>query len=362
MKYLDEWRDKDLAQAILAAIWKESNRSLRLMEVCGTHTAAIFRHGLRQLLPAHLELISGPGCPVCVTPVSEIDLILELARQPDVIITTFGDLLAVPGTKQNSLKTVRAEESQVRVVYSPMDALDLAQRHSDKKIIFCAIGFETTAPNIACTLMLARQRQVENFFILPLHKLIPPAMEALLAGNETQIDGFICPGHVSVVIGWQAYQFVSEEYNVPAVVAGFEPVDILTSILAIVRQREAGVARVENCYPRAVKAEGNQRALSSLYEVFEKDDACWRGLGTIPDSGLKLRPEWQEFDARQEFNLCIQQETKDSNTCACGQILKGILAPPDCSLFGNICTPSTPFGPCMVSSEGGCAAYYKYRT
>ncbi len=362
LKHLDEWRDKDLVQALLAAVWRESKTPLRLMEVCGTHTVAIFRHGLRRLLPPHLELISGPGCPVCVTPAAEIDLILELSRQPKVLIASFGDLVGVPGSGQNSLGTARANQAQVRVVYSPMDALELARQYPQKRVVFPAIGFETTAPNVACTLRQARRMGVSNFFILPMHKLIPPAMQALLADGESRIEGFICPGHVSVIIGCRAYRFISRDYGLPAAVAGFEALDILAAVLALVRQHETGQARVENCYVRAVKAEGNRRALALMYEVFEEADAEWRGLGSIPRSGLQLRPEWQEFDVRRHFDLPLKQENTQTkpNPCACGQILKGILRPPQCPLFGHSCTPSTPLGPCMVSSEGSCAAYFNY--
>ncbi len=361
MKYLDELRDKDLAQEFIAAIWQESKSPIRLMEVCGTHTAAIFRHGLRELLPPHLELISGPGCPVCVTPQAEIDLILEMAESPQVIIATFGDLMNVPGSGQESLKTARARQAQVSVVYSPLDALDLAQRNPDKKIVFCAIGFETTAPNIACTLKQARQRQADNFFILAAHKLIPPAMRALLAERKSRIDGFICPGHVSVIIGWQAYRFISEDYGIPAVVAGFEPLDILSAVLSLVRQHESSRAFVENCYPRAVKPEGNRRALALLNDFFITVDSEWRGLGTIPGSGLRLSPDWQQFDALRKFKLFPRQDSNsESGQCACGQILKGILRPTECPVFGNACTPSTPLGPCMVSGEGSCGVYFKY--
>ncbi len=359
MKHMTEFRQPDLSRALMEAIKRSCHKPLRIMEVCGSHTMAIFRHGLKSLLPPQIELISGPGCPVCVTAPQEIEQAISIAAQPGVIMTSFGDMLKVPGTS-GSLAELRAQGADVRLVYSPLDALALAQERPQQKVVFYGIGFETTAPTIAATILAAKHAGVDNFSVLSAHKLIPPAMEALLDDAEVRLDGFLCPGHVSVIIGAQAYEFVSSTYHKPAVIAGFEPVDILDSILRLVKQHEAGQARVEIQYQRAVTQEGNIKAQQLMQEVFEVTDAAWRGLGLIPGSGLKIRPKWAKYDARSYWDIAIPP-IPEPKGCICGQVLRGVNKPPECKLFGSACTPESPVGPCMVSSEGSCAAYYKYQ-
>lgn len=358
LKHLSEYRDKDLAQGLIAAIGNQSKRPIRLMEVCGTHTVAIFRHGIRQILPDTIQLISGPGCPVCVTATEEIDRAVKLASFPEVIVTTFGDLVRVPGS-HSSLQKERASGAEVRMVYSTFDALKLAQENPDRKVIFLAIGFETTAPTIAAAVLEAVRLQLDNFFILSAHKLLPPALEALLNSGDLNIQGFIYPGHVTTIIGTTAYEQVAKKYQVPGVVCGFEPVDILETILMLVQQIEQGQARVEIQYKRGASAEGNPKALQVLDQVFEPCDAPWRGLGIIPRSGLTLRPEYRAFAAEDHFELQVPP-AQDHPGCACGEVLRGVKTPLDCNLFRRVCLPENPLGPCMVSTEGTCAAYNKY--
>lgn len=328
------------------------------MEVCGTHTMAIARNGIRQLLPKNITLISGPGCPICVTSQQEIDQFIKLAQFENVIITTFGDLMRVPGS-HSSLQKERANGADVRIVYSTLDCLQIAEQNPDKEVVFLGVGFETTAPTIAAAILEAKRRNLKNFSVISAHKLVPPALVALLENKNVAVNGFICPGHVSVIIGGQAYQSITEKYHIPCVIAGFEPVDILQSIFMLVEQIEQGRGEVEIAYRRGVTYSGNQKARAVLDQVFEVADASWRGLGTISQSGLKIRNEYYEFDAGQRFDLSVENVVEPKG-CACGEVLCGTLTPNQCSLFGNACTPDDPIGPCMVSSEGTCAAYYKY--
>lgn len=328
------------------------------MEVCGTHTVSIFRNGIRSLLPETISLLSGPGCPVCVTAQNEIDAFIELAKLNDVIIATFGDLIRVPGGN-SSLQKEQAKGRDVRVVYSTFDAIELAKKNPDKKVIFLGVGFETTAPTISASILAARDLNLNNYFVISAHKLLPPALFALAKNKETKIDGFILPGHVSVIIGVNAYIPFFEKYNIPCVIAGFEPIDILQSILMLTKQIEDDAPKLENAYKRAVNFDGNPKALSTLDAVFETADATWRGLGVIPLSGLKIRKEYEAFDAQKVFGIEFS-ESEDPKGCACGEILLGLKIPPQCPLYKKTCTPIQPVGPCMVSSEGTCAAYYRY--
>lgn len=357
-KISEGFRDSELAAKLTRRIHHQVNRPIRIMEVCGTHTMAIFRHGIRSLLPENVELISGPGCPVCVTSAGDIDQIIELAEMPDIIIATFGDLLRVPGSKGKTLATARACGATVEVVYSPLDALKIA-RSTDRPVVFPAIGFETTIPVIAATVIEARQREVNNFMLLVSHKVVPPALDILLSDPELALDGLLCPGHVSAIIGEIAYEPFAEKYQIPCVIAGFEPVDILSSISMLACQIHDGKALVENSYPRVVSKEGNPIAREIINTAFEPCNAQWRGLGEIPDSGLKLKPEFIKHDAAHAFNLhpVFVPEPKG---CRCGEILTGRVTPLECPLFNTRCTPTDPIGPCMVSSEGTCAAYSKY--
>ncbi|MDD3618304.1 MAG: hydrogenase formation protein HypD [Desulfobulbaceae bacterium] len=354
----DPFRDGELSARLAEGIRAAVQRPLRLMEVCGTHTMAIFRHGIRTLLPDAVELISGPGCPVCVTSAGDIDQIIELASMPGVILTTFGDLLRVPGSSGRNLAEARAGGAEVEIVYSPADALNRA-RNTDRTVVFPAIGFETTIPVIAATVLEARTEGINNFFLLVSHKVVPPALEVLLADPELAVDGLLCPGHVSAIIGARAYEPLAERYGMPCVVAGFEPLDILSAILLLVRQIRAGKGEVENAYGRVVGEDGNLRARQMIERVFEPCDARWRGLGEIPGSGLALRPEFREHDARAFFGL-VPRSVPEPKGCRCGEILTGKVNPRQCPLFNTRCTPTHPVGPCMVSSEGTCAAYSRY--
>lgn len=358
MKYIDEYRDGELAQGLSQKIRSISKKSVRLMEICGTHTMAIFKHGIRTLVPEHIELMSGPGCPVCVTSMEEIDRTIKLARMPKVIVTTFGDMLRVPGTA-SSLQEEKGQGADVRMVYSTFDALKIAEDNPEKEVAFLGIGFETTAPTVAAAIRTAHERNLPNFLVLSAHKLLPPAMEALLSGGDLGIDGFICPGHVSTIIGTSAYQSVVDRYRIPCVVVGFEPVDILQGILMLVDQIEEGRAQVEIQYSRVVSPEGNPGALKIMNEIFEPCDSPWRGLGLIPQSGLSIREEFLTHDARQRFELEVPP-AEEPPGCRCAEVLRGVIRPFECRLFRTRCSPRTPVGACMVSNEGTCAAYYKY--
>ena len=337
----------------------EVGRPVRFMEVCGTHTMAAFRSGLRSLLPANVSLLSGPGCPVCVTPNEYIDRAIAIARQPETLVTTFGDMVRVPGTEQ-SLEAARAAGAEVLVVYSPLDALNKAKSEPDKRVVFLGVGFETTAPTVAWTIREAQQKGISNYSVLCAHKTIPPAMSALLNDGEVAVDGFMCPGHVSVIIGARAYDFICREHNTPCVVAGFEGSDMAAAIEMLLRQMVEARAEVEIQYKRSVDMEGNVEAQATIEEVFDACDDTWRGLGVIPGSGLRIRDEFAGHDALNEFKDLDLPVSEDEPGCICGEILKGTRVPADCALFGKVCTPESPVGACMVSSEGTCAAYYRY--
>jgi hydrogenase expression/formation protein HypD len=334
------------------------NRPLRLMEVCGTHTVEIFRHGVRDVIPKSISLLSGPGCPVCVTSIRDVDTAISLAKTAGVVLVTFGDMMRVPGNT-GALNEARSEGAQVEVLYSPMDALALARKEKKKEIVFFATGFETTSPLIAATIREAGKEGIGNFTIISAHKLVPPALKALLDSPDVLVDGFILPGHVSAIIGRKPYEFVSARYRKPSVITGFDAHDIIEGILMIVRQIAVDRSDVEIQYRSVVREEGNPKAVALLEECFEPTDAYWRGIGVIPESGLKLREKYRSFDALLRFHPRVQ-ESSDPELCSCGDILRGIKVPPECPLFGTGCTPDSPVGPCMVSTEGSCAAYYKY--
>ncbi len=342
----------------LVARAERLGRPVRLMEVCGTHTMVAFRSGLRRLFPQAVSLISGPGCPVCVTPGGYIDAALEIGRMPGTVIATFGDVMRVPGS-DSSLEQGRAQGMRVQVVYSPSDALDIARREPASKVVFLAIGFETTAPTVALTVCTAHEEGVDNYMVLPAHKTMPQAMEALLEGGEVQIDGFLCPGHVSVVAGARIFSFLAERYRIPCVVAGFEPEDILQGIIMLLAQLDEGKSAVEIEYTRAVSWEGNRVAQAVVDEVFMQCDSEWRGLGVIPGSGLTLRENYASVDAARRLGVEVGSGRSPAG-CRCGDVLRGSIAPPACPLFGRSCSPARPVGPCMVSSEGTCAAYARY--
>ena len=358
IKHSEEYREADLSRRLADKIRRISTRPTRLMEVCGTHTVSIFRSGIRSVLPPSLSLLSGPGCPVCVTDQAEIDAFVALSRRPGVTVATFGDLMRVPGSA-SSLQHERADGRDIRVVYSTMDALAIARREPDRQVVFLGVGFETTAPTIAAAITAAAGMKLANFSVISAHKLVPPALEALMGLDAVAIDGFILPGHVSVIIGLDAYRPFFERHRIPCVVAGFEPADILQAVGMLVAQVEAGRPALENAYPRAVSPAGNVKARHVMAEVFEPVDACWRGIGRIPESGLRIREAYAAFDAVRRFGLELP-EAKPPKGCACGEILTGKKTPPECALYRKVCTPIDPVGPCMVSSEGTCAAYYKY--
>jgi hydrogenase expression/formation protein HypD len=333
-------------------------RDVKLMEVCGTHTMVAFRTGLREMLPANVSLTSGPGCPVCVTDTNYIDAAIALCQRPDVIVTTFGDLVRVPGT-ESSLERERAAGANVRIVYSPSDALVLARECPSKHVVFLGVGFETTAPTVAWAIWKASREGVKNFSALCAHKTMPRAMEALLKDQQVKIDGFICPGHVSVITGAAMYRFICEQYHIPCVVSGFEAWDMLKSIAMLLQQIADGRADVEVEYSRSVTEHGNAAALRLMDEVFEPCDVSWRGIGTISGSGLAIREKYAQFDAARALGVHFG-EAHVNPLCLCGNVLRGVATPLDCRLFGRGCSPVHPVGPCMVSSEGVCAAYYKY--
>jgi hydrogenase expression/formation protein HypD len=335
-------------------------RPLNFMEVCGTHTVAIFRHGIRDLLPKGLRLLSGPGCPVCVTSIKDIDTAIAIAKRDDAILTTFGDMLRVPGGMQ-SLLDARAEGADIRIVYSPLDSLKIAADNKNKKVVFFAAGFETTAPLTAATVSEAERLGVANFYLYTVHKVVPPAIDALLASGDVRIDGFILPGHVSTIIGTKPYRFIADKYFIPSVITGFDAKDILGGIALLLRQVLEGRASVEVEYRSVVKEEGNPRALQFMDEIFEPVNSYWRGIGLISRSGLVLRNGWKHRDAEAIFHPEVP-DMPEPEGCMCGQVLRGIKMPHDCPLFAEVCTPENPVGACMVSSEGSCAAYYRYRS
>lgn len=359
MKYVDEFRNRDLCLGLLKKIESVLGDSeATIMEVCGTHTMAIFRGGLRTLLPQSIRLLSGPGCPVCVTPASYLDEAIALSEREGVIVATFGDMVRVPGSN-SSLEGQRAAGKRIAVVYSPLEALNIAENNPDKKVVFLAVGFETTSPSVAVTAIEARRRGISNFYFFSAHKLIPPALKLLAQDSDLKVDGFILPGHVSTIIGVNPYLFLAEEYCLPSVVCGFEPLDILQGIFMILQQIKERTARVEIQYKRIVKESGNPEAMALLNNVFVEVDSEWRGLGVIAKSGYALKKEYKELDAKEVFSL-KERTSVETEGCICGEILKGQKIPNQCPHFGKNCTPSFPLGPCMVSSEGSCAAYYRY--
>jgi hydrogenase expression/formation protein HypD len=361
MNYMDEYRDRGIVLGLAARIRElAAGRAepMTFMEVCGTHTMAIYQYGLRSLLPPNVRLISGPGCPVCVTPNGYVDRAVAYCRQPDTIIATFGDMVRVPGSS-SSLMEERAKGADVRIVYSPLDAVALAARNPEKRVIFLGVGFETTAPTIAGSILTAAAKGLGNYFVLAAHKTIPLPMEVLSADPELAIDGYICPAHVSAIIGAAAYRPLSEERGVPCVVIGFEPVDMMEGVEMLVRQVVEGRSAVEIQYRRVVKWEGNRKAQEVLAKVFAPCDAEWRGIGMIPGSGLEINDTYSSFDAEKVLPVVVE-EPREHQGCRCGDILKGKTSPFDCPLFATACTPESPVGACMVSSEGTCAAAYKY--
>ena len=358
MKFIDEFQNSELARKLAQKIANRSTRPIRLMEFCGGHTHAIMRYGIRQLMPKTVEMRSGPGCPVCVTATTDLDRAIALARLPGVIITSFGDMIRVPGS-YSSLGQAKAEGADVRIVYSTMDALEVARNNPEKSVIFIGIGFETTAPAIAASIINAQNEGIHNFYMLSLLKLTPPVTKAILDLGELRLDGIVCPGHVSVIIGSHPYEFIPQLYRVGCVISGFEPLDILLCVEMLVEQFESGEPKVEIAYRRGVKPEGNKKALQMMDEVFQTDGADWRGIGNVAGSGLKIRQKYQHFDAEKNFPVDIKPG-KEPKGCCCGDILRGVVTPPECKLFGKVCTPEMPVGPCMVSSEGACAAYYSY--
>ncbi|RPF38838.1 hydrogenase formation protein HypD [Streptomyces sp. TLI_185] len=359
MKYIDEFNDPDLARRLLDEIRATATRPWALMEVCGGQTHSIIRHGIDQLLPEQVELIHGPGCPVCVTPLEVIDKALEIAARPGVIFCSFGDMLRVPGTDRDLFR-VKGEGGDVRVVYSPLDALELARRNPDREVVFFAIGFETTAPANAMAVHQARRLGLANFSLLVSHVRVPPAIEAIMTAPACRVQGFLAAGHVCSVMGTAEYPELAERFRVPLVVTGFEPLDILEGIRRAVRQLERGEHRVENAYARAVREDGNPAAVRMIEEVFEVTDRNWRGIGPIPRSGWRLTEAFRAYDAEHRFDV-TGIRTEEPAECRAGEVLQGLIKPTECAAFGTTCTPRTPLGATMVSSEGACAAYYLYR-
>ena len=359
MKFTDEYRDQRLAKELAAALARVTTRPWTIMEVCGGQTHAIVKFGLDQLLPPGVELVHGPGCPVCVTPVELIDKAIEIAARPEVIFCSFGDMLRVPGT-QRDLFSVKAQGGDVRIVYSPLDAVQLARRHPDRQVVFFAVGFETTAPANALAVLQAHRLGLKNFSMLVSHVLVPPAMEAILSSPNNRVQGFLAAGHVCTVMGYTEYEPIAHRYRVPIVVTGFEPLDILQGILMCVEQLEQGRAEVQNQYARAVRRRGNEPAQELIRHVFQVVPRKWRGVGEIPQSGLGLAPAYAEFDAERRFGVATLT-AEESAECISGLILQGVKKPHQCPAFATRCTPEHPLGATMVSSEGACAAYYRYR-
>ncbi len=366
MKYVDEFRDRDKAKFLVAEIERlvseidvAKERPIHLMEICGGHTHSIFRYGIEGMLPTEIELVHGPGCPVCVLPMGRVDDCIAIAERPDLIFTTFGDAMRVPGSKK-SLMQVKADGADVRMVYSPMDALQIARRHPDKDVVFFAIGFETTMPSTALTILQAEREGISNFSVFCNHITIVPTIKAILDSPDLKLDGFLGPGHVSMVIGTAPYEFIARFYRKPMVIAGFEPLDVLQSIWMALKQIKEGRADIENQYARIVPEAGNAQALAAVAEVYElREFFEWRGLGSIDHSGVRLREEYAHFDAERKFAV-PGVKIADPASCQCGEVLKGLIKPWQCKVFGTACTPETPVGALMVSPEGACAAYYQY--
>ncbi|MBM4422446.1 MAG: hydrogenase formation protein HypD [Chloroflexi bacterium] len=359
MKYIDEYRDETVTQRLLDEIRRAATRSWKIMEVCGGQTHSILKSGLDQLLPSEIDLVHGPGCPVCVTPLELIDKAIALASRPDVIFASYGDMLRVPGSERD-LFSVRAAGGDVRIVYSPLDTLKIARDNPNKTVVFFGIGFETTAPANAMAVVQAKAQGIQNFAMLVSHVTVPPAISALMESPEVQVNGFLAAGHVCTVMGYWEYEPLVKKYRVPIVVTGFEPVDVLHGVLLCVKQLEEGRAEVENAYARSVQRDGNRPAQAIINQVFEPCDRPWRGIGVIPQSGYKFRPAYADYDAEQRFPEVQSIETKESSLCISGQVLQGLKKPNQCPAFGKECAPQTPLGATMVSSEGACAAYYRY--
>ena len=366
MRYVDEFRDPQKAQAlareiaaIVAGIERAKRRPLQIMEVCGGHTHSIFRYGIQQLLPDAVEFVHGPGCPVCVLPMGRVDDCVALAERPEVIFTTFGDAMRVPGSRK-SLLAAKADGADVRMVYSPLDALKLARENPRREVVFFGLGFETTMPSTALTVLQAHAERVRNFSLFCNHITIVPTIKAILDSPDIQLDGFLGPGHVSMVIGTSPFQFIARHYRKPMVIAGFEPLDVLQSVWMVLKQIAAGQCEVENQYGRIVGERGNSQALSAIQQVFElREFFEWRGLGSIDHSGVRMRDAYAHFDAERRFAL-PGLKIADPQSCQCGEVLKGVIKPRECKVFGTACTPERPLGALMVSSEGACAAYYSY--
>lgn len=361
MKFVDEYRDINIVQKYEKAIASITTKSWQIMEICGGQTHSIVKYGIDQLIPSEISLIHGPGCPVCVTDISLINQAIEIALLPNTILCSFGDMLRVPGSN-NDLLSVKAMGADIRIVYSPLDCLKIAQENPDKEVVFFAVGFETTAPTTAMAVYQAKQQQLTNFSLLVSHVLVPPAMEAILSSPQCQVQGFLAAGHVCTVMGFNQYESICHKYKVPIVVTGFEPIDILQGIYKCIQQLENNQYTVENQYSRSVQKDGNKYAIDLIEKVFETSDRYWRGIANIPKSGLQIREKYREFDANHKFNhLLLNTPASECEECISGEILQGIKKPFQCSAFGNKCTPEQPLGAPMVSSEGACAAYYRYR-
>lgn len=358
MKYVKEFRNPELVKKMLEKIYANADEEVVIMEVCGTHTMSIFRSGIRELLPENIKLVSGPGCPVCVTSQGYIDTVIVLSKREDIIITTFGDMLKVPGNK-SSLQKEKALGRDIRMVYSPIDAVKIAKENPNKEVVFLAVGFETTAPTIALSVKIAESEKVQNYSILQSIKTMPTTMKALVLDKEIKIDGFICPGHVSTVIGVKPYEFLSQEFGVPAVVAGFESGDIIIGLHNLLEMIKNNINEVRNTYGRIVNYDGNVKAINTMHEIFDVTDSNWRGLGNLEGTGLRLKKKYSLYDTESKLNIKLCED-KPLKGCICGEILKGKKNPLECKLFSKVCNPLNPVGACMVSEEGTCAAYYKY--
>ena len=356
---MDEFRDPESVRRLLGRIQERADRQMRFMEFCGGHTHAIFKFGIRSLLPAQVKMLSGPGCPVCVTSARDMDRAMALAGVDGLILATFGDMMRVPGSR-GSLQDAKAQGADVRIVYGCLDALALARAHPGREVVFLAVGFETTAPTVAASVLEARVQGIGNFSVLSLHKLTPPAVEAILRAGEVELDGILGPGHVTTIIGARAWEFLPARHRIPCAVAGFEPTDILRGILALVEMAASDRPAVCNAYTRSVRPDGNPEARRLMEQVFEVVEADWRGLGRLPSSGFSLREEFSSFDAARRHPVEAPTDGIEPPGCRCGDVLRGVLEPPQCPLFGKRCTPEAPVGPCMVSGEGSCAAYLQY--
>lgn len=359
---LDSFKDPTLAKNLVASITKLAEslaRPIHIMEVCGTHTVAIARSGFRSVMPENIRLISGPGCPVCVTANKDIDEMIALTRHPEIIVATFGDMMRVPGSSTSMLAR-KAEGADVQVVYSPLDAINLAKANPERQIVFVGVGFETTTPLIAATLERAAALNLGNFSVIGAHKRVPPALDVLVNDSQVTLDALILPGHVSTILGVEPYEFLSSRYNIPGVITGFEPVDVLQGIAMLLEQLHRREAEIQIAYMRGVRKEGNPTARAAIDKIFAISDATWRGLGLIPDSGYRIRNEYALYDATKRFELEVEM-TVEPKGCLCGDVLRGMISPNGCPLFGRACVPENPIGPCMVSSEGSCAAYYRYQ-